>query len=96
MMPGTSPSVTALAGGGYEMAFQANTGNLIVFGTGGNTNTGQGMKAGTSPAIAAAPAGGFQAAFQANTGNLYTFNSVSGPANLQPGMDNNTSPSIAP
>jgi CHAP domain len=94
MMPGTSPSVTALAGGGYEMAFQANTGNLIVFGSGGNINTQQGMKAGTSPSIAGSPGGGFQVAFQANTGNLYTFNSSSGAANLQQGMDNNTSPSI--
>jgi surface antigen len=95
MMPGTSPSVAALAGGGYEMAFQANTGNLIVFGTGGDINTGQGMKAGTSPSIAASPAGGFEVAFQANTGNLYVFNSSSGPANLQQGMDNETSPGIA-
>ncbi|HET9170381.1 MAG TPA: BTAD domain-containing putative transcriptional regulator, partial [Actinospica sp.] len=52
MMKGTSPSIAALAGGGYELAFQANTGSLIVFGSGGNTNTGQGMLAGTSPAIA--------------------------------------------
>jgi hypothetical protein len=95
MMPGTSPSVTALAGGGYEMAFQANTGNLIVFGTGGDINTEQGMKAGTSPSIAASPQGGFEVAFQANTGNLYVYNSVTGPANLQQGMDNNTSPAIA-
>jgi hypothetical protein len=92
----TSPSIAALAGGGYEMAFQANTTNLIVFGAGGNVNTGQGMKPGTSPGIAASPAGGFQAAFQANTGNLYTYNSASGPANLQQGMDNETSPGIAP
>ena len=95
MMPGTSPSITALAGGGFEMAFQANTGNLIVFGTAGNVNTQQGMKAGTSPSIAASPSGGFQVAFQANTGNLYIYNSATGPANLQQGMDNSTSPSIA-
>jgi surface antigen len=95
MMPGTSPSVTALAGGGYETAFQANTGNLIVYGTGGDINTGQGMKPGTSPSIAASPQGGFEVAFQANTGNLYIYNSAAGPANLQQGMDNNTSPAIA-
>ena len=92
----TSPSIAALAGGGYEMAFQANTGNLIVYGAGGNTNTAQGMEAGTSPAIAASSGGGFEAAFQANNGSLYIYNSSSGPANLQQGMDNNTSPSIAP
>src|SRR5581483_8775641 len=53
MMAGTSPSITGLPGGGYEMAFQANTGRLIAYGSAGNTDTGQGMKAGTSPSIAA-------------------------------------------
>jgi CHAP domain len=55
MKAGTSPSITALAGGGYEEAFQANTGNLIVYGSGGNINTGQGMMPGTSPSISARP-----------------------------------------
>src|ERR1700722_18027194 len=77
------------------MAFQANTGNLIVFGTGRSVDTGQRMKAGTSPSIAASPKGGFEVAFQANDGNLYTYNSVTGPANLRQGMDNTTSPSRA-
>ena len=92
----TSPSIAALPGGGYEAAFQANTTNLIVVGAGGNVNTQQGMKAGTSPSIAASPNGGFEVAFQANIGNLYTYNSASGPANLQQGMDNETSPTITP
>ncbi len=92
----TSPSIAALPTGGYEMAFQANTGNLFVYGDDGGGDTHQGMKASTSPSIAAAPQGGFQVAFQANTGNLYQYNSASGAANLQQGLDNNTSPSIAP
>jgi hypothetical protein len=54
------------------------------------------MKAATSPSVAASATGGYQVAFQANTGNLYTYNSVTGAANLQQGMDNTTSPSIAP
>ena len=95
MMAGTSPSIAALAGGGYEEAFQANTGNLIVFGDGGDLNTQQGMMAGTSPSIAASPTGGFEVAFQANNGYLYTYNSSSGAANLLQGMMAGTSPSIA-
>jgi hypothetical protein len=93
MLAGTSPSITALSGGGYEMAFQANTGNLILYGSGGNLNTGLGMKSGTSPSIAAA-GGGFESAFQANTGVLWTFG-TNGTADLGLGMASGTSPAIA-
>ena len=41
-----------VSNGGYEMAFQANTGNLVTVGTAGGTNWGQGMLSGTSPSIA--------------------------------------------
>jgi len=78
---------------GYQMAFQANTGNLVTFGSAGNANTGQGMLAGTSPGIARA-ASGYQMAFQANTGNLITFGSA-GNANTGQGMLAGTSPGIA-
>ncbi len=37
MKSGTSPSITALSDGGYEMAFQANTGEPVTVGTAGNT-----------------------------------------------------------
>ena len=33
MMTGTSPAITGAAGGGYEVAFQANTGNLWTVGS---------------------------------------------------------------
>jgi hypothetical protein len=37
MMSSTSPSITALAGGGCEVAFQNATTNLWTVGTGGTT-----------------------------------------------------------
>lgn len=55
------------------MAFQANTGELIVLGTAGSINIQQEMMPGTSPAIAASPKGGYKVAFQANNGNLYSY-----------------------
>ena len=39
MMAGTSPAITALSGGGYEVAFQANTGELWTVGSAGSTRT---------------------------------------------------------
>ena len=82
MMKGTSPAISGLPAGGYEVAFQANTGNLWYVGQGSGSITrgdrGLGMKAGTSPAIAALPAGGFEVAFQANTGNLWVVGEGSG------------------
>jgi hypothetical protein len=68
---GTSPSITALSGGGYEMAFQANTGDLVSIGSAGNRNWGFGMMSGTSPAITAV-GGSYEMAFQANTGSLWS------------------------
>jgi hypothetical protein len=93
MLAGTSPAITALSSGGYEMAFQANTGILILYGSGGDINTGLGMKSGTSPSISAA-GGGFEAAMQANTGVLWTYG-TNGTADLGLGMASGTSPAIA-
>ena len=62
--------------GGYDVAFQANTGALLVSQVNSSdqitwtTNSGLGMMAGTSPAIAANSSGGYDVAFQANTGAL--------------------------
>jgi hypothetical protein len=54
MWHGTSPSIAALAGGGYEIAFEANTGSLYTYSsTGAVKNTTEGMWHGTSPSIAA-------------------------------------------
>ena len=94
MTAGTSPAIAALAGGGYQMAFQANTGELIRFGAAGNVNERQGMAPGTSPAIAGLAGGGYEMAFQANTGQLIRFGTA-GNVNEHQGMAPGTSPAIA-
>lgn len=71
MASGTSPSIAALATGGYETAYQGSNNHLMEAGTTITWDADLGMMAGTNPAIAASPAGGFQVAFQANTGYLY-------------------------
>jgi hypothetical protein len=53
MRAGTSPAIACLAGGGYEAAFQANTGRLWVVHNGVGHSLGLGMMRGTSPAITA-------------------------------------------
>jgi N-acetylmuramoyl-L-alanine amidase len=68
----TSPTITALAGGGFEMAFQANTGELWTVGSAGNRNWGLGMRAQTSPTITALAGRGFEIALQASSGQLWT------------------------
>lgn len=78
MMAGTSPSITAQSGGGYFVAFQANTGfvwTLTVTGNGGGfiRNWYFGMKAGTSPSTTVLSGGTPEMAFQANTGSLWSF-----------------------
>jgi cell wall-associated NlpC family hydrolase len=94
MKSGTSPSDAAIATGGYEEAFQANTGSFVVVGTAANTNTGLGMLAGTSPAIAGLSGSGFEAAFQANTGKLVTYGNAQ-TLTTTVGMKAGTSPGIA-
>jgi len=73
---------TTTGGGGYDIAFQANTGDLWEVGSGpgaiGTGNWKLGMKAGTSPAIATTPGGGYDIAFQANTGDLWEVGSGPG------------------
>ena len=53
MMTGTSPAITGLPGGGYQVAFQANTGILWTVAAAPGQNLGLGMMTGTSPAITA-------------------------------------------
>ena len=50
MMAGTSPSIAG--GGSYNIAFQANTGNLWTYGTAGSGDRRLGMARGSSPTIA--------------------------------------------
>lgn len=94
MAEDTSPAIAALTTSGYEIAFQANTGDLwLVSPSGTATDTKLGMKAGTSPAITATSGGGFEVAFQASTGFLWIY--AGGKAtNTELGMAPLTSPAI--
>jgi hypothetical protein len=47
----TSPAITAMPNGGYQAAFQANTGALWVTGAAGTGSLGLGMDNPTSPTI---------------------------------------------
>jgi hypothetical protein len=93
MRAGTSPSRVLPSG---WVAFQANTGNLIIWNykLGAGVNTGLGMAAETSPAIAEIAGGSYEVAFRANTGILWTYCSCSGAHATTLGMENGTSPDI--
>lgn len=91
-MEGTSPSIT-LTANGYQIAFQANTGNLFIVGDSGPGDTRLGMRRGTSPSITTLYNGTTVTAFQANTGNLLTYG-ASGVRDWNAGMMVDTSPSI--
>jgi hypothetical protein len=78
----------------YEVAFQANTGNLWTVGADNVGDRRLGMMPGTSPSIAALPWGDYVVAFQANTGNLWTVDFVRA-SDWKLGMMAGTSPSIA-
>ncbi len=85
--------------GGYEIAFQANTGILWTVlpnqsGVPVGASTGLGMKAGTSPAIAGVP-GGTEIAFQANTGALWFVPPSGVGAPTSQSVKDGTSPSIS-
>ena len=94
MAAGTSPSIAKLPSGGYQSAFQANSGVLYTWGPAGNASTGQGMAAGTSPAITGLAFGGYEIAFQANTTALVRVGN-GGNVNTGLGMAPGTSPSIS-
>jgi len=95
MKAGTSPSITALPGGGFQVAVQANTGDLWSVGTIGTKSWNVGMKAGSSPSITALPAGGYEIAVQTNGSQLWTTSNTGATTNTQQGMAGATSPSIA-
>jgi cell wall-associated NlpC family hydrolase len=91
---GTSTATGSTApSNGYEVAFQANTGNLWTVGTDQHGDWGLGMMPGTSPAITRLTTGGYEVAFQANTGNLWVAGAA-GTGDLRLGMMNGTSPAI--
>ena len=82
-----------MPGGGYEVAFQANTSNLWVAGSAGTRAWDLGMMAGTSPSIYAWPSGKYGVSFQANTGNLWLMDSTGSAGARDLGMMPSTSPS---
>jgi hypothetical protein len=93
MMPGTSPSVAALANGGYEAAFQSSAGELWVAGTAGVADLGLAMAAGTSPSITGLTNGGYEIAYQATNTSVSTVGSDNhGAWNI--GMMAGTSPAV--
>ena len=51
MKAGTSPSITGIAGGGWQVAFQAPDGGLWVVGSDNKGALNLGMASNTSPAI---------------------------------------------
>lgn len=91
---GTSPSITTLADGSDEVAFQDNLGSLWTLGSRPERKPWNlGVQAGTSPAITALSGGGYEVAFQATNGTLWTV----GPDNhgsWSVGMQAGTSPSL--
>jgi hypothetical protein len=93
MAPGTSPSITGLDNGGYEVAFQSSTGLLSTTGTKGTENWNFPMMSQTSPSITWLTNGGYEMAFQSNTGVLWTTGTVGG-RNWNLPMMPHTSPSI--
>jgi hypothetical protein len=98
MAAGSSPTVAAVSGGGYEIAFAAiSTGYLCVLGSALDDNTGQGIETGTRAAIAGASSGGFKVAFMAagTGGKMYTWTSTGeATTNTGQGMQGGTSPAI--
>jgi hypothetical protein len=96
MAADTSPSITGLANGSYEVAFQANTGSLwtLASGASGGRNLSLGMMAGTSPSLTSQGTSNYEIAFQANTGSLWLVSSNNVGHNQSLGMKGGTSPSI--
>jgi hypothetical protein len=96
MMAGTSPSITGLPVSGWEVAVQANTGTLWIWGPdSGADDIGFPMMAGTSPSIAGLTGGGWELAYQASNGGLYVFNYLGSVANTGLAMTAGSSPSVA-
>lgn len=97
--PGTHPSITSLATGGYEVAYQNTSHNLVSVGADGTENWNLGMLPGTSPSISGLSGGGYVIAMQANTGALWiaTVNSSGQTSTLNTGlgMMGGTNPAIA-
>lgn len=94
MAPGTSPSVVALPGLGYESVFQGSNGDIWFSGTAGVTDGRFAMAPGTSPSAAATPSGAFPWAAQGANHDLWKA-SPSGPVDVGAAMAADTSPAVA-
>ena len=96
IMPGTSPSITLLRGGGYEIAYVDNHGDLNTVGTEGTKDWGLVMRPHTSPAITDLYGGGYEVAYQDGNGILETVGSGGGSDTQDwgAGMKDGTSPAI--
>jgi hypothetical protein len=90
LLPG-STGTNPVSNGGWQGAFQSNTGELWVVGR-DTKPLGLGMSAGTSPAITTLSDGTWQALFQANTGEIWAVGRDTRPLGL--GMAAGTSPAI--
>jgi len=92
---GTSPSLTELTGGGYEIAYHAPGGTLGWAGTAVTVVTGgsTAMAPGTDPSIAPLPDGNFRAVWQGANTDLFT-TGPNGPIDLGVAMQTGTSPSL--
>jgi hypothetical protein len=95
MAQASSPSITELFNGQYEIVFEANSTLLWAVGAYNIGAMGYGMARYTSPAITTLPNGTLEVAFQANTSSLWTIGTDNhGAWNL--GMATHTSPAITP
>lgn len=94
MATGTSPSMTILSNGSYEIAFQGANHDLWLYNqNNGAQDTGLGMDPASSPSITSEPNTGYEVAFEANTNNLWLVGSDNrGDTGL--GMRAGSSPSI--
>ena len=68
-MMAARPGLAALSKG-FQIAFQANTGDLWVAGTNGAGAPELGMAAGRGPAITLVPGSGVEVTYQADAGHL--------------------------
>jgi hypothetical protein len=94
---GSSPSIAALDGGGWEAAFEANTGTVWTYDSAGPSgNTGEAMNPGGTPQITAlGTSGEYEIAFETNANQLAVEGNAGNTHTGEP-MAPGTSPSIAP
>jgi len=94
IMPGTSPSITVVRGGGCQVAFHSTTGRLITVGAAGTSLPNIALKAGTSPSITTLASGKYDVAYQAATGEVQSYG-AGGDYNWGWAMRPGTSPAVA-